>query len=130
MAFLYTNNELLKRESFLAGVDQLIGVSSHAPKCCWFYSYSGHIPDLWLQSLIGGSQLMFPLYIDVSLGLPSSLSQTNKNIYSDEDFKKRKERETMKTIPFTIAFFFQKEKIPRNKFNQGSQLPTCIEERN
>ena len=34
-------------------VADLLGESFHTPKCCGFHSWSGHIPRLWIQSLVG-----------------------------------------------------------------------------
>ena len=48
----------------------LVGVSSCVPKDCGFNLWSGHIPRLQIQSLVGvymeGKQSMFLSYIDVS----------------------------------------------------------------
>ena len=57
---------------------QLVGAPSHTPKGCGFDFYSGHIPRLQVQSLVGactgGNRLIF-------------LSQKSVNISSDEDLK-------------------------------------------
>ena len=34
----------------LAGMAQLVGALSCKPKCCWFDSWSGHVPGLWVWS--------------------------------------------------------------------------------
>ena len=38
----------------LAGVAQLVGALSHKPKGRQFNSQSGHMPRLWVPSLVGG----------------------------------------------------------------------------
>ena len=52
-------------------VAELVGGLSHAPKGCWFSSWSGHIPRLQVRSLaktgMGGNQSMFLSYVSVSL---------------------------------------------------------------
>ena len=64
----------------LASVAQLVGTLSHKPKGCGFNSWSGHMPELWVQPRVQaharGNQLMFLYHINVSLllSLPSSLS--------------------------------------------------------
>ena len=62
----------------LASMAQLFGVSSCKPKGHGFNSQSGHIPRLWVRSLVGahtgGNQSMFLSYINVSLSLPPFLS--------------------------------------------------------
>ena len=64
--------------SCLGWMAQLVGASSHAPKCCRFNTESGHIPRLQVQSPVrvhmGGNQLMFLSHISVSLSLSFSLS--------------------------------------------------------
>ena len=57
---------------------QLVGALFCALKGCWFDSESGHIPGLWVASLVrvctGGNKLMFLSHIIVSLSLSLSLS--------------------------------------------------------
>ena len=56
---------------------QLVVASSHVSKGCRFHPHSGHIPKLWVQSLVEactrGNQLMFPFHINVSFSLSLSL---------------------------------------------------------
>ena len=59
------------------------GVSFRTPKGCVFCPWSGHIPRLWVWSLVGvctgGNQLMFLSHISVSLCL--SFSQISKTYH-------------------------------------------------
>ena len=59
-----------------------VGASSHKPKGCKFNSWSGHMPRLWVLSLVRvhlrGNQSVFPSHIDVSLSPPPFLSLYNQ----------------------------------------------------
>ena len=76
------NKQLLRPGQMI----QLVEVSSRAPKDCSLDSQSGHIPRLWIQSLVrahmGGNRSMF-----LSLPLPLSL-KINKHIFRWELKKK------------------------------------------
>ena len=86
----------LKQTWALAGVAQLVEALSHTPKGCGFDSRSGHMPRLGAQSPIGvrmrGHQSMFLSHTDMSLSLPSSLSNSinnntkPQNLYSFKNF--------------------------------------------
>ena len=52
----------------LAGVAQLVRPSSHKVKGCWFNSWTGHMPELQVGSLVG-VHAMFLSHTDVSLPL-------------------------------------------------------------
>ena len=60
-------------------VAHLVGASSGTKIACRFYSCLGHVPRLWVQSLVGtrtgGNRSMFPSHIDVSLSHPPVLSK-------------------------------------------------------
>ena len=62
-------------------VTQLVKASSCTPKGCGFYSWSGHIPRLWVPSLVrahmGGNQFIFLSHIAVFLFLPLPLKPIN-----------------------------------------------------
>ena len=62
-------------------------VSTCKAKSCWFSSWLGHVPGLWVRSLVRAcvkdNKLMFLSPIDVSLPLipfPSLLSKVNKHV--------------------------------------------------
>ena len=64
---------------------QLVGALPHTPKGCVLDPWSGHIPRLWVWSLVrahvGGNQLMLLFHVNISLSpSPSSLSKINKHI--------------------------------------------------
>ena len=71
---------------------QLVRMLSHTPKAFGFHPWSGHIPRLWVRSLVGshvgGSQWMFVSHRCSSLSPHpySSLSKINKNISLGEDY--------------------------------------------
>ena len=75
-----------KKKKSPGPVAQLVGVSSHAPKGCGFNSRSGHIPRVWVWSLVGahsgGSQACFSLCLSLLLSLKAI------NISLGEDLKK------------------------------------------
>ena len=50
---LQSHTTFLKQLSDLVGVPQLVGESSYKPKSHMFDSQSGHIPRLWVWSLVG-----------------------------------------------------------------------------
>ena len=64
--------------SVLASMAHLVGALSYKLKGCGFNSQSGHMPRLWVQSLVGvlmgGNRPMFLSHIDISLPLSPSLS--------------------------------------------------------
>ena len=70
-----------------ASVTQLVGASSHTPKCWRFDSWSGHMPRLWVWfpvgTCMGDDRYMFLSHIDVCLlfFLSLSLSEINKHIF-------------------------------------------------
>ena len=63
-------------------VAALAGALSHTPKGCGFDSQSGHMPRLWVRSLVGactgGTHTDVSLYLLLSLS--SFLSKINKHI--------------------------------------------------
>ena len=87
----------------LTSMAQLVGVSSHKPKGHRFDSQSGHMPRLWVRSLVGacvrGNQLMFLSHINGSLplSLPSLLSKKSISMSSGKDLKKGQKGQTPKT---------------------------------
>ena len=55
---------------------------SHQPKGCWSESQSGHVPELWARSLVGGVQEATnpcfshtSVFLYLYLSLPSPLSK-------------------------------------------------------
>ena len=70
----------------------MVEASSHTPKGCGPDSWSGHIPRLRVQSLVGvqmiGNQSVFSSHINVPLSL-SKKKKSIKNILSDEDLKEK-----------------------------------------
>ena len=64
-------------------VAKLVGMSSHKPKGCRFNSWSGHMPRLWVWSLVGAHTELINWYFSLplmSLSLFLSVSQINKHI--------------------------------------------------
>ena len=71
----------------------MFGATSWTRKGCSLDPQSGHIPSLWVRSLvgahIGGNRWLFLSHIDVSLSvLPPTPSFFSKNQYQKEDFFK------------------------------------------
>ena len=95
---LYWKNKYLKFKNYkwlgLAGVAQVVGASSCAPKGCRFYSRAGRTPG-WGFGPWSGTYGRRPMavsltsmFLSLSLSLPLPLSLESINISLDEDFKK------------------------------------------
>ena len=76
------NRTLKKEGNTLTRVAQLVGCHSATAKGFWFDSWSGHMPGLPVQYLVGvctrGNRSMFLSHMGVSLplSLPSTLSKS------------------------------------------------------
>ena len=77
-------------------VAKLVGMSSHKPKGCRFNSWSGHMPRLWVWSLVGAHTELINWYFSLPLmSLSLSFCQSLRliNISSSDNGRKEGRKE-------------------------------------